>query len=42
MLKSVPKIEALMNFILKGSEISAFQLKGISKSRTSMEIFKEI
>jgi hypothetical protein len=29
-----------MNFILKGSEISALQLKGISKSRTSMEFFE--
>jgi hypothetical protein len=30
-----------MNFILKGSEISALQLKGISKYRTSMEYIQK-
>ena len=39
-LQAVFKIEALVSFILKRSEISAFQLKDLFKSKTSIQEYR--
>ena len=39
-LQAVFKIEALVSFILKRSEISALQLKDLFKSKTSIQEYR--